>query len=381
MKVVATFLAVSLFAGAAHAQCPAFTFALNYPAGATPRWVTIADLDGDGRPDLVVANQSSDSVSVLLGKPDGTFAAAVNYVESGTSPLSVAAGDVNGDGKVDLVIGDCNSNLLSVRFGSSNGTFSGPAHIGNLGGQCPFPVKLADLSGDGKLDIVYIVGTSVGVFIGNGQGAFGLPTLYPAGASPASIAVADFNGDGKNDLAVGNGSGTNVSVLINNGNGTFAPAVSYPTDGHEVRTVIAADFNGDGKIDLAAGNGGDNTVATLLGNGNGTFGNPRLATVAGSPWSLAATDFNGDGRLDLIAVNVFRDITLLPGNGDGSFQPRSDFLAGESPRDIAVADFNGDAKPDLAVANGDVGNPQSAKNYVSILLNKCARPRRQAVKH
>ena len=158
-----------------------------------------------------------------------------------------------------------------------------------------------------------------------------------------------------------------MAITFSDGSGTFAPAVNYPSGGIEVRSLVAADFNRDGKIDLAAGNGGDHTVATLLGNGNGTFGNPRLTTDAGSPWGLAATDFNGDGRLDLIAVNVFQDITLLPANGDGTFQPRIDFLGGESPRDIAVADFDGDGRPDLAVANGDVGHPESGKNYVSIL--------------
>ena len=90
---------------------------------------------------------------------------------------------------------------------------------------------------------------------------------------------------------------------------------------------------------------------------------------------------NGDGRLDLVAVGVFQDVALLAGNGDGTFQAAVHLNAGESPRDLAVADIDGDGKPDLIVANGDVGHPTSAKNYVSIVLNKCTWPRREAVRH
>lgn len=384
MKTASLVFTLSAFvAVGARAACPAFSAPINYSAQRTPRSVTVADLNADGRLDLVVPNQNSDSVSVLLAKPDGTFADAVNYAEAGTSPLSVAVGDVNGDGRPDLVIANCTSKNLSFRFGSSqnNGTFSAPAHVAPLG-DCVFPIKLADLNGDGKLDIVAIAGNDVDVFIGNGFGVFGVPAKYTAGNSPSAIAVADFNGDGKNDLAIGNGSGTDVSLFLNVGNGTFTPATSVPTNGHEVRSVIAADFNGDGKIDLAAGNGASNTVAVLLGNGNGTFQTAVTYNISGSPWSLGAADFNGDGRLDLIAVGLFNNVMLLLGNGDGTFQPHADFNGGESPRDLAVADVDHDGRPDVIVANGDVGNPTSAKNYVSVLLNKCTSPpRRRAVKH
>jgi hypothetical protein len=343
-------LALSLIvfgAASAHAACPAFSSPVNYFAQKDPRSVAIADVNADGRPDLIVPNQDSDSVSVLLAQPDGA---------------------------------NCSTMNISFRYGVGNGTFSAPAHTAPLG-DCPFPIKLADLNGDGKLDIVTIAGSDINVYLGNGLGVFGVPTKYTAGISPGSIAIADFNGDGKNDLAIGNSSGTDVSILLNVGNGTFTPATSVPTNGHEVRSVVAADFNGDGKVDLGAGNGASDTIAILLGNGNGTFRTAVTYTISASPWGMAAADLNGDGRLDLIAVGIFKDVTLFAGNGDGTFQPGVDLNGGESPRDLAVADVDGDGRPDLIVANGDVGNPTSAKNYVSVLLNKCVSPRRRAVKH
>jgi len=97
---------------------------------------------------------------------------------------------------------------------------------------------------------------------------------------------------------------------------------------------------------------------------------------------MAAADFNGDGKLDIIALGVFNHLSLLLGNGDGTFQQGGDFNGGESPRDLAVADVNHDGRPDIVVANGDVGNPTSAKNYVSVILNDCVGPpRHRAVKH
>jgi hypothetical protein len=155
VKNLVLVFAFTFTAVAAEAACPAFSSPTNYLAQRDPRSVTMADVNADGRLDMVVPNQDSDSVSVFLAQPDGTFAAAVNYAEAGTEPLSVAVGDVNGEGKVDLVIANCKSNNLSIRFGLSSGALSTPAHIGPLT-DCPFPVKLADLNGDGKLDIVTI---------------------------------------------------------------------------------------------------------------------------------------------------------------------------------------------------------------------------------
>jgi hypothetical protein len=196
-----------------------FQAAVSYAAGNAPYAVVIRDFNGDGKPDLAVANygyQNVSNVSILLGNGDGTFQPPVNY-PAGDGPESLAAGDFNGDGKLDLVVANWASDNVSILLGNGDGTFQ-PA-VSYTVGINPAAVAVRDFNGDGSLDFAVASSGSymVSIVLGNGNGTFQPSVNYAVETNPDSIAVGDFNGDGKPDLAVGNYTSTNVSVLMNNG--------------------------------------------------------------------------------------------------------------------------------------------------------------------
>ncbi len=334
----------------------AFRTALTYSVVNDAVSLAVGDLNGDGKPDLVLASGSGSIVSLLLGVGDGTFRPALNY-NVGGSPSSVAVGDFNGDGKPDLVVTVTNGNNSSVNvlLGNGDGTFQAPRVVYNLGSfDMPSGAIVGDFNADGTVDIALANdgASTVTVLLGGGDGTFGPSAGAKVGGMPHFVAVGDFNGDGKADLAVTNSvsSGT-VSVLIGNGNGTFQPAVNY-TVGSLPFSIVAGDFNADGKIDLAVSNVNGNSVSVLLGVGDGTFRNATSYPVGSEPYQIAAVDFNGDGKLDLATANG-RDntVSVLLGNGDGTFQSAMNYAVANGPYTMVAGDFNGDGKVDLAVAN------------------------------
>jgi hypothetical protein len=363
-----------------------FGFPEVYDAGApAAQSVTMADVNGDGKLDLLVADETG--VAVLLGNGDGTFQAAVNYSSGGFDAYSVAVGDVNGDGKLDLVVanfcydGDCpnaGGGGVAVLLGNGDGTFD-PAVTYDVNNWNNSSVVLADLNGDGKLDIVVgggacadgALGCTAGrisVLLGNGDGTFGPPTFYnPGGFYTQAVAVADVNGDGKPDILAGSCSesqvpscnGGRVAEFLGNGDGTFQPPVFYSTGGVDAMSIAVADVNGDGNLDLLVANGAG--VGELLGNGDGGFQTKAIA-MPNPPYSLALGDVNGDGKLDLVLDYVctkpcpiaeFGAVGIALGYGDGTFQlPNSVYSSGGVVSlYLAVGDVNGDGKPDVAVAN------------------------------
>jgi hypothetical protein len=350
---------------------PQFSTALTYSTGNYPEAIAVGDFNGDGIPDIAVANAFSASVSILLGNGDGTFRAGTT-LQTGGEPIAVAVGDFNGDGKLDLAVADFYGNDVMIFAGNSDGTFT---RLGTLNaGLAPISIAVADLNGDSKLDLAVANGTygsttgqTVTVALGNGDGSFRSPVSYPTGPSPYGVVIADFNGDGKPDLAVANGDSYTVSVLLGNGDGTFAPAVNYATHYYPDGLAVG-DFNGDGKLDLVVVNDFSNDVSIFLGRGDGTF-NPATNVAAGSgPASVVIADFNGDGLADLVIANRFDNtLVLLLGNGNGTFQAPLVYSVGGQPEAVVAKDLNGDGKPDLIVTS-------AADNTVSVLLQPTSLP-------
>ncbi len=283
-----------------------FTQASVVPDVYSAQAIAVADFDGDGIPDLAVANTGWDAVTILLGNGDGTFRSTNSLLSAGVLPVSVVAGDFNGDGIVDLAAANDYSNTVSIFLGNGDGSFAtGP--VIELPGA-PQSLAVADFNGDGKLDVAVTAANpsneAVEILLGNGDGSFTpAGATLPAGAYPAGIVAADFNGDGKPDLAVTNAEVDTVSVFLGNGDGTFTAAETSLATGTYPLSLVAADLNGDGKPDLAVANDGDGTLTILLGNGDGTFTAVSSNTAPGTPMSLAAADFNGDGIPDLATAD------------------------------------------------------------------------------
>jgi Bacterial Ig-like domain (group 3)/FG-GAP-like repeat len=391
-----------------------FLAALDYnSAGEDTRSVAAADLNNDGSVDLVTADECNSSnctggsVSVLLGNGDGTFQSAVSYSSGGEDAHAVVIGDVNGDGRPDVVVvNNCNSNSncsngsVSVLLGNGDGTFQSAVSYGS-GGLDATSVAIADVNGDAKADVVVAnncvdnncLNGSVSVLLGNGDGTFQPAVSYNSGGQEATyVAVGDLNGDGKLDLAVTNQCASNsncsngaVSVLLGKGDGTFNSAVNYSVTGQYSNSIAIGDVNGDGHPDLTVSSECNSnqcstgSLSVLLGNGDGTFqAGVDYASGGEYAMAIALTDINGDGKLDLLVANEidsngnFRDgsvASVLLGNGDGTFQPAFSYGSGAVEGiSIAFADVNGDGKPDLILANACANSSNCTTGAVSVLL-------------
>jgi len=231
--------------------------------------VALGDVNGDGKLDLVTANEGSNTVTVLLGNGDGTFASAAGSpVAVGSFPYSMTVGDMNGDGKLDVATVNSGSNNVTVLLGNGDGTFMPAAGNPVVGANSVF-AALGDLNGDGKLDLVTVNygANSVTVLLGNGNGTFTAAAGSPVTVAfaPNSVAVGDVNGDGKLDLVVTNGDSNTLTVLLGNGDGTFTAASGSPVPvGSGPHSVALGDIDGDGKLDLVVANSLSNNVTVLL---------------------------------------------------------------------------------------------------------------------
>lgn len=293
---------------------------------------------------------ASDSVFVpatVASFPAGGFQPAANY-QSPAFPTEVVIGDFNGDGRPDL--GVASNGMFSVYLGQGNGTFGVPAiYSASIDANL---LAIADFNGDGKADLASTTSVNtVQILLGNGDGTFQTPQSFAAGTQPIAVAVADFDGNGSADLVIANVDNT-VSILLGNGDGTLQPLRSFSV-GSTPTSVAVGDFNNDGKPDVAVGNFVSNDVSLLLGIGNGNL-QPAASIQAGpSVISVVAQDFNNDGNLDL-AVGTSNGTIFLGGNGNGTFQLPAFSNTGVHPSTYIAGDFNGDGNLDLAVvAYGD----------------------------
>ncbi|WP_460946971.1 FG-GAP-like repeat-containing protein [Spirosoma daeguense] len=340
------------------AQALCFQTVTNTRVGNYPSSVAVADFNGDGRPDVVTANNAvNGSVSVLLRTGATTFAAKTDFSMTG-EPWAVAVGDFNGDGKTDVVTTNSDGSNISVRLGTGTGSFGNKADF--TVGTRPMSVAVGDFNGDGKTDLVTgnYNSNNISVLLGTGNGTFEPKADVTVGAAPNSVAVGDFNGDGKTDLAVADfqNNGSNISVLLGTGNGTFESKTDFPA-GNASGSVAVGDFNGDGKTDLVTANYWGSSVSVLLGTGTGSFGAKTDFPVGNTPNSVAVGDFNGDGKTDLVTANFsVNNVSVLLGTGTGTFGSKTDFPVGGGPNSVAVGDFNSDGKTDLTTANFNTDN-------------------------
>jgi hypothetical protein len=321
--------------------------------GVQPTSMTVADFNGDGFPDLVTADLSDDTVSVLLGNGDGSFRPALRF-QTGQSPASVCVSDFNGDGILDLAVANVQDSTVSILLGNGDGTFQTLSTLAS--GNSPISIVVGDFNADGIADLATADtnDADVSVMLGNGDGTFQTQLTFAAGNSPQHLVAADLNRDGVVDLAVVNPRDNTISILLGNGDGTFqSPLISSTAGGPY--SIAAGDFNRDGVVDMAVCNRYSGTVSVLIGNGDGTFRTGSSIQTGRSPVSLAVGDFDGNSLLDLVVTNEFdSNISVLLGNGDGTFHSNVTYATGSFPQSIAVGDFNGDGITD--VADADIGS-------------------------
>jgi len=245
-----------------------------FAVGGHPQSVTVADFNGDGKADLAVANFGSSNVTVLLGNGAGGFTAATGSpFAAGLNPFSIAAGDFNGDGHPDLVVANQGSNSVTVLLGNGSGGFTAASGSPVAVGNHPNSVAVGDFNGDGKADLAVanFADNTVTVLLGNGSGGFTAASGSPIAVAlqPYSIGIGDFNGDGKADLAVSNAGAADVTILLGNGSGGFTAESGSPfgSGGGNPVSLAVGDFNGDGRADVAVANLVAGNVGVLLGTG------------------------------------------------------------------------------------------------------------------
>ncbi len=295
-----------------------FRQAGSFPAGPSPTEIAAADFDRDGKLDLAIANHGIPSVTVLLGDGSGGFRPAPGSpfsVRSRPHPHTIDACDINGDGFLDLVIDSWGENRLTLLLGDGKGGFALPG-VPIEAGRKPYRnLRVADLDGDGKPDIVVpnMAERGVTILFGDGRGNFRgseRPPI-PAGPSPFSVAVADINADGKPDIVVQNysgqisdPSGDALTFLLGDGRGNFrlGPRI---TAGQAPGDVETGDVDGDGIADAVIANAGSRDLTVAFGGADGLSPSRTVAVPGtGRSWRLLLADFDGNGRADAVTASA-----------------------------------------------------------------------------
>ncbi len=380
---------------------------VDFATGTLPYYVAIGDLDGDGKADMVSANTNSGSFSVYRNTSSpgsitaASFAARVDF-PTGASPVSVAIGDVDGDGKPDITVANQDAASVSVYRNTSNpgsltaASFAAPLAFST--GAQPYSVVLSDVDGDGKPDIITANAASNTISILRNTASAGSLNLgsiqsridFNTGANPRFVAAGDVDGDGKADLVVANELNATVSVYRNTASAgvinaaSLSAPVSFATGAHPLSVVIG-NLDNDSRPDLAVANYESNTISVFHNNGSAgsltasSFSPKVDFATSPQPFSLALGDVDADGKRDIVIANsvssgmsVLHNAMPTPDISSSSFDASQQFATGGYPLAVALGDLDGDGTPEVVTANG--ANTLSVFKAAAVVLVPASRP-------
>ena len=348
----------------------------------------LADVTGDGFPDLVAAGPGSAArLDLYPGAASGNFGAATTLANLGSAPIAVASADFNGDGLPDIVAAGGNVALLR---GLGGGLFAATQTYA-LPNVTAAVVNLAvgDINGDGRADLVLLLGGATAssggafVYIANTDGTLKSPVQIHAATNLLAIAMGDVNGDRRADIVIGGQFGSFVSapnpsadvrLYLGNADGSVTAGTSIAS-GDDYTALAIADMNRDGKADVVFSNAGAK-VSILPGLGNGSFGAVSTFTIAnGGPGirSLTIADFSGDGNPDVMIAGGEYSALLL-GKGDGTLVGPAALVLANEANHMTTADLNRDGAPDLVAALTQGGGIVSLPRVASVRATTSSAP-------
>jgi hypothetical protein len=348
--------------------------------GDAPIAVRACDIDTDGDPDLITANDGSHTVSVLLNNGDGTYAPPSQWTTTTTpfdpicceepvdpdcctEPVDVACCDVNGDTYIDLISVNHTSDDVSVLLNDGSTQFAAPVRY--TVGEAPFGIECFKVDGDTDMDVVTCGFTedAISVLLNNGDGTFAPHVIYsvlPDGDAPMALAVCDVDGDDDEDIVTANMLSENVSVLRNNADGTFTNIGSTdlctaPTECVNPFDIACCDFDGVNGPDIVTANGIADTVTVLFNDGAGSYGGLASYNSLDGAYGVTCCNLDGDAGFDIVSANLTSDdLAVLLNEGAGSFGAPLFLTVGvdstANPSSVICTDVDGDLDTDLATA-------------------------------
>jgi len=329
----------------------------DYTVGSNPKDVAAADLDADGDPDIIVANQhtfsaGNDSISILFNNGDGTFQDDIKYF-TGNSPVALEAVDLDNDLDIDLAVVNRLGWNVAIMFNNGDGTFINS--FSYAASSTPSDIEAADFDGDGFIDLAVsnAMAAHLSILINKGDGTFRTRVNYDISDVASSLSTADYDGDGDYDVTVGT-SGA-VDIMINNGNGVFSAYGSF-AGGINPSRIYSVDFDGDNDYDMVINLTIRDSVAVFENNGQAEFSRAFDLSMGVSNDAAFGSDFDRDGDIDLAAVSgwgAFMKVFL--NDGQSHFDDEGTYATGTRSMYLTGCDIDGDNDEDMIITNSESG--------------------------